>query len=145
MSAAVCFWPQTSRLESWAAFPDTPALDVRGSVDGVGRLYERAFEAGELVTYPGRITPCDAFFSSVVDSLQGSDVRAVGADRFRKAEAIGAFESANVPWRQVWRGTGASATADGSYDCRSFQRAIIERRVKFLPGLLFLNAIGAVS
>ena len=26
----------------------------------------------------------------------------------------------SVPWRRVWRGTGASASADGSYDVRSF-------------------------
>ena len=48
MSAAVAYWPKTYRLESWAAFPDTPSLAERGSSDGVGNLYERALEAGRV-------------------------------------------------------------------------------------------------
>ena len=35
------------------------------------RLYERALALGELVTYPGRITPASAFVGSIVDALAG--------------------------------------------------------------------------
>ena len=145
MSAAVAYWPKTFRLESWAAFPSVPSLAERGSSDGVGNLYERALELGELQTFPGRVTPAGDFFAGVLDALQGADVKSIGADRFRKAEAIGAFESANVPWRRVWRGVGASATADGSYDVRSFQSAIIERRIKLRRGVLFPSSISACT
>ena len=145
MSAAVAYWPKTYRLESWAAFPDTPSLAERGSADGVGNLYERALEMGELMTFRGRITPAHDFLAVVLDALQGADVESIGADRFRKAEAIGAFESANVPWRRVWRGVGASATADGSYDVRSFQAAIVQRRIKLRRGVLFPSSISACT
>ena len=145
MSAAVAYWPKTFRLESWAAFPSMPSLAERGSADGVGNLYERAVELGELMTFPGRVTPAGDFFAGVLDALQGADVQSIGADRFRRAESIGAFESANVPWRRVWRGVGASATADGSYDVRSFQSAIIERRIKLCPSVLFPSAIGSCT
>ena len=145
MCAAVCYWPETFRLESWAAFPDTPSLAERGAHDGVGNLYVRALELGELMTFPGRITPAGDFFGSIVDALEGADVQSVGADRFRRAEAEGAYESSQVPWRRFWRGTGASATADGSYDVRSFQSAIIEGRIRLRPGVLFPAAISACT
>ena len=145
LSAACCYWPETYRLESWAALPSVPSLAERGSHDGVGELYERALELGELVVYPGRITPAGEFVASIVDALQGCDVRALGADRFRKAEAEGAFSDGRVPWRRVWRGTGASSTADGSYDVRSFQAAILEQRIRLRRGVLFPSAIGACT
>ena len=145
MSAAVAYWPKTFRLESWAAFPSMPSLAERGSADGVGNLYERAVELGELMTFPGRVTPAHDFLAVVLDALQGADVQSVGADRFRRAEAEGAYEVAKIPWRRVWRGTGASATADGSYDVRSFQSAIIEGRIKLLPSVLFPSAIGSCT
>ena len=145
MSSAVCYWPSTYRLETWSAFPDVPSLGERGSADGVGNLYERAVELGELMTFPGRITPAGDFLGAILDALEGADVQAIGADRFRRAEAQGAYEAANIPWRQVWRGTGASATADGSYDVRSFQSAILERRLRLRPGVLFPSAIAACT
>ena len=145
MSAAVAYWPKTYRLESWAAFPDVPSLAERGSADGVGNLYERALELGELMTFPGRITPAGDFLAVVLDALEGADVQAVGADRFRRAEAEGAYGLAKVPWKRRWRGTGASSTADGSHDVRSFQAAIIERRIKLRPGVLFPAAISSCT
>ena len=145
MGAVVCYWPKSHRMETWCAFPGTPALGERGSADGVGNLYERALELGELMTFPGRIIPAHDFLAVVLDALQGADVQAVGADRFRRAEATGVYEVAQIPWRRVWRGTGASATADGSYDVRSFQSAIIERRIKLCPSVLFPSAIGSCT
>ena len=121
-----------------------PSLAERGSADGVGNLYERALELGELMTFPGRITPAHDFLAGVLDALQGADVQAVGADRFRRAEAKARMRLRKFPWRRVWRGTGASATADGSFDVRSFQSAIIERRIKLLPSVLFPSAIGSL-
>ena len=116
-----------------------------GSADGVGNLYERALELGELMTFPGRIAPAHDFLAVVLDALQGADTQTVGADRFRRAEAEGAYEVAKIPWRRAWRGTGASATADGSYDVRSFQAAIVEGRIKLLPSVLFPSAIGSCT
>ena len=145
MTAAVAYWPETFRLETWCAFPDVPSLAERGAADGVGNLYERASERGELMTFPGRITPAHDFLAVVLDALQGADVQSVGADRFRRAEAEGAYEVARIPWRRAWRGVGASATADGSYDVRSFQAAIIERRIKLRRGVLFPSAISACT
>ena len=57
MTAMVAIWPATGRMEVWGAFADTPGLHERGQADGVGRLYLRMQEAGEIAAYPGRVTP----------------------------------------------------------------------------------------
>ena len=143
MTAAVGYWPESGRIETWAAFPSRPSLAERGLSDGVGKLYVEAHSRGELMTFDGRVTPVSLFLAAVVDALRGADVRAVGCDRFRRAEALTAYESAGVTWPCFWRGIGASAKADGSFDVRSFQRAVIERRISLLPSVLFPSAIAA--
>ena len=61
MTAACCYWPETGRLETYAAFPDTPDLKARGEADGAGEIYQRAFEAGRLQLHPGRVTDAIRF------------------------------------------------------------------------------------
>ena len=94
MTAAVGYWPESGRVETWAAFPSRPSLAERGLSDGVGKLYVEAQSRGELMVFDGRVTPVALFLAAVVDSLSGADVRALGCDRFRKAEAVTAYESA---------------------------------------------------
>ena len=52
-SAVSAFWPATGRLAALAAFPSEPSLAERGFRDGVGRLYQRCAERGELLTLGG--------------------------------------------------------------------------------------------
>ena len=66
----------------------------------------------------------------------------VGADRYRKAEVLQAFERAELNWPLVWRGTGASATADGSADIRSFQRLALAGKLHCEPSIMMMQAIG---
>ena len=54
MSAAAAFWPQSGRLQGIAGFPAVPNLKERGLKDGVGGLYVKCHERGELFTTPGR-------------------------------------------------------------------------------------------
>ena len=54
MSAVAGYWPQTGRLECWAAFPADPDLATRGHKDGVGGLYQRMYDRGELTLTAGR-------------------------------------------------------------------------------------------
>ena len=141
LSACAVVWPRTSRMEVWGAFADTPDLLSRGQADGIGRLYLRMSEAGELVTYPGRVTDVVAFIEDAADRLAGERVIACGADRYRKAEVQQAMERAGISWPLVWRGTGASATADGSADVRSFQRMALGGKLHCAPNLMMQAAI----
>ena len=139
MTAAVAIWPATGRMETWAAFPGTPTLHDRGMADAVGDLYLQMSQRAELRTYPGRVTDVAAFLRDVARDVGA--VRAAGADRYRRAEALQALEAAGVRWRMQWRGTGASATADGSHDVRSFQRTILGRKVRAVESLLMAAAL----
>ena len=141
MSALCCAWPSTGRVEAWGAFPDTPSLAARGEADGVGSLYLRMEARGELKIYAGRVVPVERFLLDCAERLGGERVLVAGADRFRRAEATQALESARLRWPMEWRGQGASARADGSHDVRAAQRVVLSRKLRTLQSLLLESAI----
>ena len=96
------------------------------------------------MTFPGRITPAGDFFGAILDALEGADVQAVGADRFRRAEAE-ARMSRGIPWRRcLERDRGERDGGWLAMTFASFQAAIIERRIKLRPGVLFPAAISGL-
>ena len=143
MTAAAAWWPKTGRLEVWCGFPATPGLLARGKADFVGDLYQRMADRGDVRVYAGRVTPLGSFLADVGARLDGEKVIAFGADRVRKAEVRAALEAADLPWWPLFtpRGTGASATADGSHDVRAFQKAVLSRRLKTRPNLAMEHAV----
>ena len=143
LTAAVAVW-QSGRAEVWSACGDNPNLLERGRSDGVGARYVQMKERGELVDYPGRVTPVDLFLASVAADLGRLPIMA-GADRYRRAEVEQALEIAGLRWPMAWRGQGASATADGSADVRAFQRMVYGRRLKVAPSLLLRASISESS
>ena len=141
MCALVAFWPSTGRAEAFAAFPAIPGLVERGKADGVGNLYARMEDRGELRTYPGRVTPIAPFLEDCAGALEGEHVIVAGADRFRRAEALQAMADAGVSWSMEWRGQGAAATADGSHDVRAFQRYVLRSYWAMVESLVFESAV----
>lgn len=144
MTAAVAYWPRSHRLEVWGAFPAHPDLRERGQSDGVGGLYVRMQDAGELSTYPGRVTDVAAFFESCANRLAGETVR-MAADRYRRAEVEQAMADAGLTWPVEWRGRGHSHTADGSADVRAFQKQALSGRIKTVRSLMMEQAIAQSS
>ena len=145
MSCAVALWARTGRVEAWGAFPDTPELSERSKADGAGNTYPEMLRRGEIAVYAGRVTPAAAFLSDVAARLAGENIVAAGADRYRRAEALDALTAAGVRWPLVWRGQGASATADGSADVRAFQRLVLSRSLRVRESLLLASAIADSS
>ena len=144
MTAAVAYWPTSGRLEVWGAFPAVPDLRARGDADGVGGLYQRMKERHELSVYPGRVTDVVAFIDDCASRLAGEQV-ICALDRYRKAEALTAFERAGVIWQLRWRGQGHSHTADGSADVRAFQKLCLSGKVQSERSLMLESAIAASS
>ena len=144
MTCAVAYWPVTGRFECWGAFPDNPSLQLRGEADAVGSLYVQMASNCELVTYPGRVTNVARFLQEAALSLQGEEVR-MAADRYRRAEAMEALDKAGVRWPVEWRGQGASHTADGSRDVRSFQRLTLSGKWRGHRSLMMEQAIAQSS
>ena len=140
MTALAAVWPN-GRIETWGAFPGTPALKERARVDGAP--YELMALRGELKTYAGRVTPVAEFLKDCAARLAGERVLAAGADRYRKSEGLQALDGADLRWPMAWRGVGASAKADGSHDVRSLQRLVLTRKLRTLESLMMSNAITA--
>ena len=138
LCGAAASWPETGRLEVWAAVGDTPSLLDRGKTDGVGNRYETMARRGELRTYEGRVTPVAEFLSDLIDRLAGCDIRAFHADRYRQAEALDGLAAAGAVSPLVVRGGGFK---DGSEDIRGFQRAVIAGKIRSAPSLLLESAI----
>ena len=141
MCALVALWPLTGRAEAWGAFPALPDLAERGQADGVGNLYLRMSDRGELATYGGRVTPVGEFLKDCAARLEGEGVLVAGADRYRRAEAFQAMQEAALGWPMEFRGQGANAGADGSHDVRAFQRAILRGTWAMEESLLFESGI----
>jgi len=127
MSAAVAVSLDTGAIRAWGAFAAQPGLRQRADADGVGAIYARIREAGQLGLMPGRVVKPADFVAEALRRLvpAGCNLVAVGVDRYRRAEAEQALRS--VSSEIVFRGTGAHARADGSADVRAAQRLIQTR------------------
>ena len=139
MTAAASYWPETKRLELFAAFPANPGLDARGQADGCGGLYREAWDRGELMTYSGRVTPVGDFLRHVASSLAGCEVAGAASDLYRRSEVQQALEAERLGWRWDWRRMGAGPT--GSTDVRAFQRVLLRGEVRTVPSLLMPLAL----
>lgn len=140
MTAAAMYWPTTGLLKVKGAFCDTPGLEERGRLDAVGDLYVKMHARGELLLYPGFVTPILPFIEEIAAELMGEQVISCSLDRFRKAEAEQAFAEALVHhWEFDWRGVGSGM--DGSADIRNTQAEVLEGRIKIEESLLLVHSI----
>ena len=139
MTAAAVYFPLNGRLECFGSFGDTPNLADRGQGDGVGERYLKMEERGELVTFPGRVTPVAEFLAWLADLLEGEQVALLLADRYRQGEVEDAMNKAGVLWESEWRAQGTGP--DGSADVRAFQRAVLSGDLRPGDNLLIESAI----
>lgn len=137
MTAGAVYWPQTYRLDTIAAFPGLPELEERSEIDGVGQTYLMMEETGELFTFSNMHTTDIPEFIRRLATLTG-DARVVAfvSDRYRQSETKSALADSQVGWESiaVFRGLGKHTNADGSADVRAFERAVIERRIRYKTG-----------
>ena len=139
MCAASAWFPETKRLEIFAAFPATPNLIDRGQGDGCGGVYQEAYARGELKVYAGRITPAGDFIRHVAAALSGCEIAGAASDNYRKPEVLQVIEADEIDWPWDWRRLGAGPT--GSADVRSFQKAIFGCEIRTAKSLLMPLAL----
>ena len=141
MTAAVALW-ESGRVETWAGFPDTPELLERSQTDGAGTVYAVAHNAGELELWPGRVVPAVQFVSRVVRALAGERVIALGADGYRRAEALQAMADGGSRWPFMGRGKSAGGmSSDHAHDVRAAERDIGTAGLAVLPSALLRSAL----
>ena len=136
MSAAAAYWPG-GRLEALAVFPEVPPLAERGLSDGVGDLYRRMAERGELLQAGRRVSDVRALLGEVLSRWGRPAV--IVADRWREAELRQALEAVRFPLADLSvRGQGFK---DGGEDVRRFRRAILSGHVRPEESLLLTSAL----
>ena len=135
-SAIACFWPQTGRLETVAAFPAVPNLKTRGTNDGAGPLYETCNRRGELIV-AGEHTVDVPELLRVALARFGNPSQLV-CDRWRIADLREACAKANIPLtRIIERGMGYR---HGAEDVRNFRKACLDGAVVPVKSLLMRSA-----
>lgn len=139
MASIAVYWPLSGRFQAWGCFPETPSLRERGSKDGVGTLYERMQEEGNLYILGERVIDVSAFIAPILADIPS--IGGLGFDRFREMEMMQIVDNVGYRGPLYARGTGASARADGSHDVRSFTRAVITGRILTTPSLLMRSAL----
>ena len=136
MSAAAAYWP-SGRLECLAVFPELPALAERGLSDGVGDLYRRMAERGELLQAGRRVSDVRALLGEVLSRWGRPAV--IVADRWREAELRQALEAVRFPLADLAvRGQGFY---HGGEDVRRFRRACLGGHVRPERSLLLTSAL----
>ena len=142
MTAAACFWFDTGRLETLAAFPSWPDLGDRGRTDAVGTLYEAMAAAGELVQAPGRIVDPAWWVRHVSVWLGDAKVHGLASDSFKRQALAGGIAEAGLAWPIQWRGAKAS---DNGADLRAFRECALSGRIRSPESLLMKFALGGSS
>ena len=136
MSAAAAYWP-SGRLECLAVFPELPALAERGLTDGVGDLYRRMAERGELLQAGRRVSDVRALLGEVLSRWGRPAV--IVADRWREAELRQHLEALRFPLADLAvRGMGFY---HGGEDVRRFRRACLGGHVRPERSLLLTSAL----
>ena len=136
MSAAAAYH-RDGRLEAFAVFPQTPTLAARGLADGVGGLYVRMAERGELLQAGQRVSDISALLAEAL--ARWGRPAAVVCDRWREAEARDALDAVRFPRVElIVRGQGFR---DGGEDVRAFRRAMLSDLVRPAESLLLTAAM----
>ena len=137
MSGAAGFWPDTGRLEAIAAFPEHPSLAARGLGDGVGNLYVKMHERGELIIAGRRVSDIGALLREC--RARWGVPGLIACDRWREAELREHLERINFPLTGlVVRGQGFR---DGGEDVRVFRKAVLDGKVAPSKSLLLRAAL----
>ena len=138
MSCAAAYWPDTGALQAIGVFPEEPDLLTRGLGDGVGELYVRAAERGELYT-AGQLVSDPGELLRLSLELWGRPHRIV-CDTWRKdklKEVLGNTEFPPTPIEVRRHGF-----LDGSADIREFRDAALDGHLYPFPSLLLRSAVG---
>ena len=137
MSCAAGFWPDTGALAAIGVFPEQPDLLTRGHNDGVGELYVRAAERGELYQ-AGELVSDPAELLRLALEQWGRPFKLV-IDTWRKdklKEILGNSEFPPTPIEVRRHGF-----LDGSADIREFRDAALDGHLFPFPSLLLRSAI----
>ena len=135
-------WPDTGRLEAWGAFGTVPTLEARGQADAVGDLYSQMHKRKELALMGQKTVPLAAWLRRVLAHVEGEQVAAIVADRFKQSEIGDALSEIGNRAPVIWRGMGFK---DGSEDVERFRRYVFDGKLHVSESALLRHAIGEAA
>ena len=140
MSAVAFYWPATGRLETYGAFPAEPGLNERGVQDGVGDLYIRMQNRGEITIYPGFETNNVQFLNDILTPVREFEWLGIVADLYAKTKIAQVilelgYQQDIVDHRRVGRGPG------GKEDVEAFQAEVLSGHMSVGYSLALESAI----
>jgi len=137
MSGAAGYWPESGRLEAIAAFPEHPSLAARSLGDGVGNLYQKMHERGELIIAGRRVSDIGVLLREC--RVRWGVPGIIACDRWREAELREHLDGIDFPLTGlVVRGQGYR---DGGEDVRQFRAAVLAGKVAPTKSLLLRAAL----
>ena len=130
---AVCFYnEENGHIDATAFVGKEPNLLERGEDDGVGDLYVRMEERGELIRSGNLITNMAEVLDYIADRAPDGSV--LVGDRYRDAEFKEMLHNNRQHnFNYIARGVG---TKDGSASIRALRRAVYQRKIKHTPSIL---------
>ena len=137
MTCAAAYWPDTGALAVIGVWPELPPLLERGHSDGVGELYVKAFENGELHQAGERVADHVELLHRALEAW-GRPVR-ISCDTWRKDALREQLTKAGFPATSIevrrhgWK--------DGSEDIRLFRDAALDGHLFPYPSLLLRSAM----
>ncbi|MDJ0979254.1 MAG: terminase large subunit [Erythrobacter sp.] len=142
MSAVAYLWPDTGRLEAWAAVGTVPTLEARGQADSVGDLYSQMHKRGELALMGNKTVPPADWMRRVLAHVEGETIASIVGDRFKQSQLGDALTELGNRSPVVWRGMGFK---DGSEDVERFRRYIFDGNLHVSESYLLRHAIGEAA
>lgn len=141
LSAVAACW-STGRLETLAMFGSQPNLEKRSLADGVGELYNVAFQAGELLISGKRIPDINELILTALERFGRPS--ALVCDRWRVDELRDVLDAATMKELRgieiITRGQGFK---DGSEAVRAFQKAVSTAALyPVKPSILLTSGLG---
>lgn len=137
MSAASAYSPSSGALDCFAVFPELPSLAERGLKDGVGSLYGRMNQRGELHIAGRRVADIHYLLRTAL--AKWGSPEAIVTDRWREAELRQTLDDIAFPYlRHVFRGMGFK---DGGEDVRLFRAACLRGEVRPPQSLLLRSGM----
>ena len=143
LSAVSAVGLETGAIFAIAGCGSNPTLLDRGRRDGIGARYIEMNKRGELIVFPGLVTPLEDFMAEVFRQLEDRNLKVVraAADSFGQGRLRQYWSDCDIraplEIRKTWQSVYAHA------DVQAFQRLVYTRKLRAPESVLLTSAIAA--
>lgn len=134
MSAVAFYWANSGRLEAYACIPNKPSVEERDKEDGMRGYYLEMVKRGELWVHEGFSPDNQKLLFDAFQKIQGEDVEAIYADRYKDTETKDAL--AKLGYLDLVEFAPVGSGKDGSEFVTGFRYEVTSGRLKTVKNLL---------